>query len=177
MYWGIFEKRHRYCADRITDIQAMCYLQNYDDLVEKYGRNWKAARKHYYTQGYKEKRSYRCEEFPLGSTNTSDLGPIPVRLQGEKEPFTCQGDVHYTRMSTVANHKPQLAETWDKVRNYGFFTIPSNGKDHVVCNSHHLRDRSQFYWKQCFCEIKPIAIPRFCAKQDKTCQLCDGLVI
>jgi hypothetical protein len=30
--WGIYEGRHKYCAPRITDQQAQCYLERYEDL-------------------------------------------------------------------------------------------------------------------------------------------------
>ena len=116
----------------------MCYLKRYDDLVEKYGRNWKAARKHYYVQGYKEERNYKCEDM----VGDAKRGPQPIKIQNDKDSFTCNGDVHYARMSSAATRKPKTNESWEKVRNYGFFTVPSNGNDDIVCNSHNLKDES-----------------------------------
>jgi len=154
----------------------MCYLRRYDDLVEKFGRNWKAARKHYYVQGHKENRKYSCDDM-MEQGLAEKSGPQPVRIQNDKEPFTCNGAIHYTRMSTDAIHKPKVAEAWSKVRNFGYFTINSDGRDVIQCNSHHLQDKSQMYWKQCFCEAKPQDKPRFCAKNGQKCNLCDGKII
>ena len=174
LYWGVFEKRHRYCADRITDEQAMCYLKRYDDLVDVYGRNWKAARKHYYTIGHKENRSYICTET---ADPDAKNGPQPITIGKSNDSFVCEGDVHYARMSSAPVHKPNTAEAWEKVRNFGFSTVSSDGYSPIECNSQHLQDKSPMFWKQCFCEAKPKETPRFCAKQGKSCNLCDGTII
>ena len=59
-YWGFYEQRNRHCADRLTDIQAKCYLNAHEDLVVAFGKNWKKAREHYYEYGAKEGRHYKC---------------------------------------------------------------------------------------------------------------------
>jgi len=61
MEWGKYEWRMRHVTYRLTNIQSKCYLNRYIDLVQRYRRNWGAARNHWYRRGYKMKRDPKCE--------------------------------------------------------------------------------------------------------------------
>lgn len=174
--WGFFEGRHRYCADKITDIQAKCYLQNYADLQKKYGENWELARQHWYHIGYKQQRDYHCQ---LYANQQSDLFlPKRIKTQGEVGKFRCNGDIHYTRISAKTATKPDgEPDSWDLVKNFDFYTIRSDGLKEFECNNDNLNSRSFQYTKQCFCELKPRNKPRFCAKEGQQCRRCNGQII
>ena len=174
--FGHFEDRNRYCAERITDIQAKCYLENYEDLQQKFGKNWEAARQHYYTIGYRQKRSFDCQ--PYEGQPPDVYKPKMVRIQNDTAPFTCNGDIHYTRYSSKPQIKPKEGpEPWEKVRNFDFYTISSNGTEEFTCNNDNLNSRSFIFHKQCFCEIRPREKPRLCAKEGQTCNSCSGQII
>lgn len=57
----MYEGRNRHRTYRLTNIQSKCYLNRYIDLVQRYRRNWGAARNHWYRRGYKMKRDPKCE--------------------------------------------------------------------------------------------------------------------
>jgi hypothetical protein len=101
-----------------------------------------------------------------------------VRIQNETAGFRCNGDIHYARYSSLNQIKPeQGAEPWEKVRNFDFYTISSNGTQEFTCNNTELNQRNILYQKQCFCEIKPRTKPRFCAKEGQSCHSCNGQII
>lgn len=65
--WGIYEGRQKFCAPRITDQEAQCYLDRYPDLQNAFGADsWVLAKKHWFEFGFGEGRSTKCER---GSVN------------------------------------------------------------------------------------------------------------
>lgn len=89
-----------------------------------------------------------------------------IRVQNDTAPFRCNGDIHYARYSSLPVIKSnEGAEPWDKVRNFDFYTVSSNGTDEFKCNNNDLNSRNFLYHKQCFCELKPRLKPRYCAKE------------
>jgi hypothetical protein len=84
--FGIFEGRNKFCAPRITDQEAQCYLNRYPDLQTTFGKDsWVQAKKHWGEFGFNEGRSTKCEK-----------GPI-VKCAEEGGKCQCSGMIFYTR--------------------------------------------------------------------------------
>lgn len=58
--FGKDEGRNPLCAPKITDQQAKCYYENYEDL-QKDEFVLEDVMKHWQTKGYDEGRSFACE--------------------------------------------------------------------------------------------------------------------
>lgn len=168
--WGFFEHRNRYCANRITDIQAKCYLNRYPDLQNAFGKDIRQARKHYYTYGYKEKRSYHCE---------GQKHPSPCGVTGEK--CRCNGVIHYARRNVeqevMRDFRQSKIDSWTKVSNFKFMSQKVDGKKAHKCNGELFGGNpNPNYPKQCFCEAQPRKEPRKCAAEGEWCR-CKGLIV
>lgn len=174
--WGYFEGRHRYCADRLTEIQAQCYLQNYPDLQKKYGSNWDLARQHWYELGFKQGRNYNCQS--VQKKQKDIFVPERVKIENEEGKFRCHGDIHYARYSAKPQIKPEGGpDDWEAVKNFGFNTIRSDGSQDYTCNNENFNSRNYGFKKQCFCELRQKDKPKFCAKEGQQCKKCNGQVI
>jgi hypothetical protein len=89
MHWldfGKAEGRNPWCAPKITEQQARCYLENYPDLQQAMGTDFDKAKdqvlNHWNVHGFSEGRTYAC---PRGSTyaDPEDYQAYKCGNQGE----------------------------------------------------------------------------------------------
>jgi len=155
-------------------------LNRYVDLVQRYGFNWRAARKHFYKYGWKEKRNYRVED----TKSQKNIAGGPKFVSNQYKKFRCNGDMHYARLSlspssTIGkkkNNRPP-ADSFLKVADYQFRTRRANPRRKYYCHGSTFgKDPAPYFWKQCFCEVKPRKEPRVCAKEGQKCRSCRGVV-
>jgi hypothetical protein len=104
-----------------------------------------------------------------------------MAVEGDGQKFRCNGDIHYARFNAeddLVGKQNEEPDVWSKVSNMGYWTITSDGTKEFECETtRDMKDRSPFFRKQCFCEIKPRQKPRFCAKEGQNCNKCTGKIV
>ena len=179
----------------MTDQQAQCYLNRYDDLKNAFGSDLAAAKKHYAQFGEKEKREPRCADTTVAqsclSTSPEDCPemynatlPVVVANAYDNTTFSCNGITHMTK---VANSPKRHQETNENFVQTNLFQewVRTEPVSHQKCdsslmsgvaNGRNLAELTE-YARQCWCEPIVRMEPRMCAKEGGTCKQCNGNVL
>jgi hypothetical protein len=107
MHWlefGKEEGRNPWCAPKITEQQANCYLENYPDLQQAFGTDFEKAKEkaiaHWNTFGFFEGRTYAC---PPSSTPADPEDYKPYKCGNQGELCQCAGQIYYTKLYNEGN--------------------------------------------------------------------------
>lgn len=102
MHWldfGKAEGRNPWCAPKITEQQARCYLENYPDLQQAFGTDFEKAKdqvfNHWNVHGDSEGRTYAC---PRGSTYADPEDYQAYKCGNQGELCQCTGQIYYTKL-------------------------------------------------------------------------------
>lgn len=154
------------CAPRITQLQAQCYLNRYEDLQTQFGQtknSWKRAMQHWIDFGFKEKRNANCE------------GKNISKCADHGQDCVCNGRVYYGRNEGAFTNDKEEPTAFEQMFQWGTDHAPSSRR--VGCDTVQFKDVALGYKKQCFCE-KDVTLPPFAQAEEGDSQkhFCKGNV-